>query len=263
MFSVIVVSLNAGDKLEKTVNSILAQSFTDYEIVVKDGGSRDGSFEKLKEERKGLQQLLLFQEKDGGIYEAMNQAISHAEGEYVMFLNCGDTFASPEVLKQTAKAIQENPGCGIYYGDTFAEKIGRKDVSSPKITPFACYRNIPCHQSCFYEAGLFAERAYDTSYRIRADYEHFLRCFFKGNVKPFYMGVTVANYEGGGFSESKENRKADRAEHRKITAKYFSKVQLFFYRLAMLLTLAPLRRLLAESKAFSGLYHKLKERLYR
>lgn len=84
--------------------------------------------------------------------------------------------------------------------------------SAPRMNDFACYRNVPCHQVCFYDAGLFAERGYDTDFRVRADYEHFLYCIYDRKAEAVYMPVTVAFYEGGGFSETRENRKRSALE---------------------------------------------------
>ena len=78
-----------------------------------------------------------------------------------------------------------------------------------------------------------------------------------------HMDFAAASYEGGGYSESKENRKRDRQEHRQITSAYMSKGELFQYRFVMACTLAPLRRAMAESRVFSGVYHGLKRMLYR
>lgn len=261
-FSIIVVCLNAGSKLEQTIDSIRKQTYDTYEILIKDGGSTDGSIEALFAQEKDSKRLKLIQEKDGGIYEAMNQAVLHAAGDYVLFLNCGDSFAADDVLQRTAAYIQDDPGKGIYYGDTFWEQTGVTAMAPKSITPFICYRNIPCHQACFYERTLFAEKSYDPVYRIRADYDHFLWCVLKKGISPAYMGFTVASYEGGGFSETKKNRKKSKVEHKKITAGYLSKKQLICYRAYMVCSLAPLRRWMAESKTFSGLYQKLKKRWY-
>ena len=77
-----------------------------------------------------------------------------------------------------------------------------------------------------------------------------------------HMGFPVASYEGGGYSESRENRRQDQEEHRLITKVYMGKGELFRYRTIMACTLAPLRRAMAESKAFSRVYHWLKGRIY-
>lgn len=262
-FSVIVVCYNAGDKLAGTVDSILAQDYEDYEIVVQDGGSEDGSVERLRAAQAGNEKLRLFVEKDSGIYDAMNKALSKAKGQIVNFLNCGDTFPSPDILKKAAAYMEANQGAGIYYGDIFNEKTNSAVASSPRITPFVCYRNIPCHQACFYEKKLFEKRNYDTDYVVRADYEHFLWCCLREGATPAYMGMVIAAYEGGGFSESKENRKRDREEHRLITRKYLGRGKCFWYGFLLAVTLAPLRRFLAGNPAFSKWYNKVKAGLYR
>ena len=261
-FSIIVVCLNPGEKLRQTLDSILSQTYTDYEIVVKDGGSRDGSIERLREDVRFNRnpKVKIYVEKDTGIYDAMNQAVAHAEGDFILFLNCGDIFYRDTVLEETAHfAVSDTL---VLYGDTFSEKNGVIIASAPEITGFTCYRNIPCHQSCFYAARLCKEKPYDAAYRIRADYDHFLWCYYVAKAKMKHMGFPVASYEGGGYSESKENRKRDKEEHKQITEHYMGKGELLKYRLIMLATLAPLRSAMAESKLFSGLYHSIKEIVY-
>ena len=88
LFSIIVVSLNAGEELLHTIDSILKQTEQGYEIIVKDGFSSDGSIEQLPSDDR----IRLFQQKDKSIYDAMNQAVQYASGEYYLFMNCGDYF---------------------------------------------------------------------------------------------------------------------------------------------------------------------------
>lgn len=261
-FSVIVVCLNAGEKLNDTLSSILKQDYKDFEIVVKDGKSKDGSIEKMIQDDA----IKLFVEEDKSIYDAMNQAIAHANGEYYIFMNCGDRFHDEKVLSAVAGIIEKEKKSGeamIVYGKLYNEKSQSYITPSPVITGFTCFRNVPCHQSCIYDAALFKKRVYEPRYKIRADYEHFLWCYYKGGAKMVYLNEVIADYEGGGFSETKENKKRSKAEHRRITEKYMSKGELFKYRTIMALTLAPLRTCLAESKAFSGIYHKLIKGIYR
>lgn len=263
-FSIIVVCLNAGDKLNQTLDSILAQTFPEYEIVVKDGGSDDGSIERMKQDPR----IRLYREPDKGIYDAMNQAVARAEGEFLLFLNCGDLFYDETVLERAAETMESQAAAGVdmdclvLYGDTYSIRNQAMIASAGRITGLTCYRNIPCHQSCFYSAALCKEKPYDQQYRIRADYDHFLWCFYVKRAKMFHMGFAVSSYEGGGVSESRGNRKRDWEEHRKITSIYMGKGALLRYRLFMLCTLAPLRRLLAEESFLSGGYHWLKERIY-
>ena len=106
-FSILVVCLNPGDKLMKTIKSALEQSYTDYEIVVKDGGSKDNSVYELEAfletQPEYAKKVRIIRKKDTGIYEAMDQATLEAAGEYYYFLNCGDLFADPQVLEKLAQ----------------------------------------------------------------------------------------------------------------------------------------------------------------
>ena len=271
-FSIITVCLNPGEKLNATLDSVLRQSCRDAEVILKDGGSVDGSVTKWQKEHAAdpdAGRVRVFVEKDTGFYDAMNQAAARAEGEFLLFLNCGDVFPDGEVLERTRKVLEEEQAAGtdmerlVLYGDTCSGKNHVTIASAPTITGFTCYRNIPCHQSCFYSAALCRGKPYDLKYKIRADYDHFLWCFYKAKARMRHMNFPVASYEGGGYSESRENRERDKQEHRRITADYMGKLELLKYRAVMAVTLAPLRRALAESSAFSGVYHGLKERVYR
>ena len=271
-FSIITVALDPGEKLAATLDSALGQTCRDMEVVLKDGGSRDGALERWRRDRgsePGAERVRVFVEKDAGIYDAMNQAVGHAAGEFLLFLNCGDVFPDERVLERTLEVLEEERRAGtdmarlVLYGDTYGLKNGVTIASASAITGFTCYRNIPCHQACFYSAALCREKHYDLQYRIRADYDHFLWCFYGAGAKMRHMEFLVAAYEGGGYSESRENRERDRQEHRRITECYMGKGELMKYRVFMACTLAPLRTAMAESKTFSGLYHWLKTKIYK
>lgn len=270
-FSIITVCFNPGEKLALTLDSILSQSCQDMEVILKDGGSSDGAIEKWQKENRdcrNTEKVKIFGEKDKGIYDAMNQAVSHAAGEFLLFLNCGDTFADESVLERTSNVLKREKSAGtdmdrlVLYGDTCGGKNGVTIAAAPEITGFTCYRNIPCHQSCFYSAALCREKLYDLRYKIRADYDHFLWCYYRGKAKIRHMDFPVSVYEGGGFSESKSNRALDKKEHRQIVGSYMGKGELFRYRFLMFCTLAPLRSIAAESRVFSGGYHWIKEKIY-
>lgn len=267
-FSIIVVCLNAGERLRETVESIRRQSEQDYEIIIKDGVSTDAVtaayLEQLERESADDSRIRVFRhEKDCGIYDAMNQAVQYIRGEYVLFLNCGDCFYDGQVLAKVRERIECDNESRLFYGNIRERLTGALVQSNPVIDDFACYRNLPCHQACFYGAELLKRRGFDTAYRVRADYEHFLWCFYRGGARPKYMPVTVALYEGGGFSETKENRRRSQQEHKKIVADYMPAGKVFRYRMIMLLTLAPLRTWIAENPLTAGMYQAVKRRLYR
>lgn len=276
-FSIIVVCLNPGDKLKGTLESIEKQTFCDFEVIVKDGLSKDGSLEaadrlskKWEAERMG-RSLKMIREKDLGIYDAMNQGARQAQGRYLYYLNCGDRFYSEKVLQEVADFIsdtvsREGGKPGIYYGNIFERLTGQRIASNPHMDIFGCYRNVPCHQACFYARELLMEHPFKTGYKVRADYEQFLWCFLrkgsKGEVTFAYRDILIADYEGGGFSETKENRRISAREHREITGEYMTRGELLKFRVIMALSLSGIRTKLAENKKTAGIYNRIKEILY-
>lgn len=267
VFSILVVCLNPGDKLKMTLESIRGQTFRNYEVIIKDGLSSDGSLDFIKEVKKEFPVLRVVGKKDSGIYDAMNQAVQEAGGRYLYFLNCGDKFYHEKVLEEMAGLIAGHPAkAGIYYGNIYERLTGREVASNPRMDAFGCYRNVPCHQACFYDRKLLLAHPFETKYRVRADYEQFLWCFFAG--KPgektsfVYGDILIADYEGGGFSETKKNRRISAAEHKEIVRKYMPVGKAWKYRMIMWVTLAPVRTWIARNPVTSGFYNGLKKKIY-
>ena len=294
-FSIVVVSLNPGERLKNTLDSILKQTYTDYEVILKDGGSTDGSLQELKDTGyfENKNKIKIIQKQDKSIYDGMNQAVNELKGRYVQFLNCGDYFYSDTVLEEVARFIIEDrkesltntkesdefeaknqetvsfaieamqSPVKIYYGNQYNQVQDTIIYSAPAINDFTCYRNVPCHQVCFYDYRLFENRSYDLQYKVRADYEHFLYSIYEEKAEGKSMPIIIASYEGGGFSETKENRKKSAMEHAEITKKYLGATKSFKYRLIMWLTLAPVRTWIAENPALSGMYNGVKTGIYK
>lgn len=261
-FSIIVVCLNAGLKLKETVESILKQTEKDYEIIIKDGLSEDGSLEMVPKDER----ISVHSQADKGIYDAMNQALNYVKGDFVFFLNCGDLFLDENVLRRVKECIEAQDKATapyVFYGNIQEKTTGELVPSNPRIDDFACYRNVPCHQACFYGRKLFEDRKFDLSYKVRADYEHFLWCYYKADAKMVYMPVTISLYEGGGFSETRENEKCSAREHKAITRMYMTPGQLRRYRWIMFITFAGLRRRIAGNPVSAGIYNRMKSMLYR
>lgn len=283
-FTVVTVCYNAGNKLRETVKNILEQKGIAFELLIKDGASKDDSLMKCEEflvsngYRKTKQTetenrfekgdsnspiVRIVSEPDKSIYDAMNRAVKLARGEYISFMNCGDGYFTPDVLLKTDLKIRESKNRGIYYGDAYFRKAGNVMHMPQKITPSQCYRHIPNHQACFFKRDLWASKQLNPKYRIRADYEFFLYQYFVGKVDPVYLGIVVADYEGGGYSETKENRKRDRYEHKVVTEKYMTKKQIRKEKAFGVLTLQPLRRWIASDSPFSALYDRIRKKMYR
>lgn len=258
-------------------------------IDVDTGMSKDGKFRFVSE-------------KDTGIYDAMNTALNilsfemdyrkkapdimtgvstgigenktevtnngaaQAEGSYVYFLNCGDYLKDKDTLKRVHDAIVDStPEASkkhIFYGDIYERITGQVVASNPKMDDFACYRNVPCHQACFYDIRLMMAEHFDTTWHIRADYEHFLRCVYIDKAVTTYVPVTVADYEGGGYSESGNAKVVSERERKQIVSRYLPKGKVLKYDLIMLITLAPLRTKIARSPKTAGIYNALKSLIY-
>lgn len=285
-FTIIVVAYNPGEDLDKTIDSIRKQSFKNYRIIIKDGGSTDGSLERAAAlfgiEGTGASsdgRCHIIKGKDHGIYDAMNIAINAlkkldeqeeniSRPGFVYFLNCGDVFSGPDVLQKVYECITRNERVKgttlpyIYYGDIFEMQTMQRVSSVPKIDDFACYRNVPSHQACFYDERLMLRYPFDTVWKVRADYEHFLRCFYVEKAQTEYMKLLIADYEGGGFSETCENRKISENERQQIIHLYLSRKKIQKYDLIRLLTLASLRTKIAQNPKTAGIYNKLKSFVY-
>lgn len=188
------------------------------------------------------------------------------EGAYVYFLNCGDYLKDKDTLKRVHDAIVDStPEASkkhIFYGDIYERITGQVVASNPKMDDFACYRNVPCHQACFYDINLMIAEHFDTTWHIRADYEHFLRCVYIDKAVTTYIPVTVADYEGGGYSESGNAKVVSEREHKQIVSRYLPKAKVLKYDLIMLITLAPLRTKIARSPKTAGIYNALKSLIY-
>lgn len=182
LISVITICFNSGNSLIKTMESVLAQSFTDFEYVIQDGESTDNTQELIENYQdrfmeKGIT-LRYFREKDGGIYDAMNKAVAHASGVWVNFMNAGDCFYSATVLNDIF-CERDYPNDAILYGDAVEQEYGRYYMFRKNIDqiegrmPFS-------HQSSFTRRELLLRVPFRTDYRIGADYDFLLTIHQKG-----------------------------------------------------------------------------------
>ena len=262
MFSIIIVTYNAKENIAGTVESILNQTCTDYEVVIKDGGSTDGTIEYCEGLCSGNSKFTLYREPDKGIYDAMNQAVKYAKGDFVIFLNAGDRFYDSRVLEKV-DALNPNTKNTILYGDAYFESVNSMNVAPPKITGFVCYRNVPCHQAIIYSRDTLLERPFDINLKIRADFEHFNDAYFNKHRSFVYVGFPVCLYEGGGFSENKANKARDREEYLISVRRHIPAGKRFLYRLVLTLTLQKVRSKIADNPKLSKTYQKAKAVLYK
>ena len=132
LFSIITITFNAEQVLPPTLDSVKRQSFTNFEHLVVDGASTDGTVEIA--ERSGIKGISVVSEPDRGLYDAMNKGIRRAKGEYLIFLNAGDAFHAPSSLQEIADAIEQGAQPDIVYGQTQIVDADRNFVAMRHLT---------------------------------------------------------------------------------------------------------------------------------
>lgn len=212
--SIITVNLNNRDGLQKTIDSILSQTWTDYEWIVIDGGSTDGSRELVEKYREHF--AYWCSEPDKGVYNAMNKGIAMANGEYLNFMNSGDVFYA----KDTLQHFFSKDGKGdILYGD-WIDKYHHdellREIPEDKLDETLWHQNI-CHQAMFIKRDLLKEKGYDESMKILADWHWNTQMYLSG--KTFHwVQVVVCRYDMYGMS--RENTPLNAEECKKVMLLY-------------------------------------------
>ena len=252
-FSIITVCLNAGNDLLETVESTLKQSYDEFEIIVKDGFSKDCSIEKLPQNKK----VCVYKEKDKSVYDAMNQAIAYATGDYCLFINAGDTLYEPSTLQLIADFIEKNPG-DFYYGKSHTLSSGVMNYGPEKVTKYFCYRTTMCHQAMVIKTSYLKERGYDTQYKITADREWMVYAFVQAKMRFVRMPMVVCNYKGGGISSGEDVRQIIAEETRKINQTHFTKVEQMKFAVMHAITLPGIRSKISSNPRFKSLYYKMR-----
>lgn len=259
-FSIITVSFNSGKGLRDTIDSCLAQTYLDFEVIIKDGLSQDGSTNFLSEISDP--RIRLISAKDSGIYNAMNQAISYAVGEYVVFMNCGDLFYSNTVLDETARFIQNTMNQGdIYFGDCYVRNRGGIVHLPQKWDAYCCYRYTICHQSMFYKRDILAAHPFDESCRICACIVHYIYLFAREDCQLLHMPIVISNYEGGGVSDTPDGRRESLRAQNAALRECFGYRHLL-YKLRMLLNGQLIKQMLCTVPAVQPLYERLARAVY-
>ena len=202
--SVITINLNNKDGLKKTIQSVINQTFTDYEFIIIDGLSQDGSTDIIKQYDKDITYWI--SEKDSGIYNAMNKAIKQASGEYLYFLNSGDKLASNNVFEQIFDKTHEHSFiCGNY----ITEHKGDFKKEEPyknrdwRLSLYDLYAGYLCHQAFFIHRDNFMQYGlYDESLRIVADWKLFYQAIAIDQKPVLYKDTDIVYYNLEGLSSA-------------------------------------------------------------
>ena len=211
LVSIITVCLDDRPGVERTIESIRRQTFRGWELIVVDGGSTDGTREVLERNRDVIASWT--SERDGGVFDAQNKGARRARGEWLVFLNAGDEFASPDAL---AVAVARADGAEVVYGDVFWEKSTgeRWDSPQPQVLTLGFFmRTALPHQATMVRRALFErEGPFDTSFRIAADHAFFLKAVVVHGARTKHVGVPLAVQRFGGVSTCDASFEALRLE---------------------------------------------------
>lgn len=219
--SIITINFNNAGGLEKTIKSVISQSFNDLEFIVIDGGSTDTSVEILKKYSNKINHWV--SEKDKGVYNAQNKGIDAAHGEYCLFLNSGDYLVNEKVL---SKVFSNNLSEDIVYGNMKVDWNNGKITTEKmpdKITFSHMFRDTVWHPVSFIKKLLFTRYGkFNEMYRIVGDYEFFYRTIIENKASTRHLSFPISVFVFNGLSSNPENKKLEREERIRVWKTYLT-----------------------------------------
>ena len=216
-YTIITINFNNSAELRQTIESVVGQTLKDIEYIVIDGGSTDGSVEVIKDYADHIDYWI--SEPDNGVYNAMNKGLAKAHGEYVNFMNSGDTFFSPSVLEEVDRQIGDadilfgnvcNRATGVRYGGIKA---------GSEVTFLTLKKEILCHQATFYRRDIFNRHPYDESLRLIADWKVNVQAIVTDNCKVKVVDTMIARYDLTGMSSTQSQLHAE--ERHRVMSELF------------------------------------------
>ena len=221
-FSIITITYNASRWAEQTFLNVLSQSYPHIEYIVIDGGSTDGTVDIIKRYESGFAYWV--SEPDKGIYDAMNKGLQKATGDYVWFINAGDSLCTADTVQRVASLIQKRKALpDVVYGETNivdeeGRSLGLRRLKAPRKLSWKSFRMgvLVCHQSFITKRTIAP--LYDLQYRYSADFDWCIRCMKQAGVL-YNTRLTLSNFLDGGTSTTQ--RKASLRERYAIMCKYY------------------------------------------
>ena len=223
--SIITINCNNASGLETTLRSVLSQTFKEFEYIIIDGASTDGSVEVIKKYDSQFAYLKWVSEPDKGIYNAMNKGIRMASGEYIQILNSADCLAEPDVTERMLATLEKAGEPSILYGNMIkcfpdGRKMVDKCFAGQEITMMGMYTGTLNHDPVYIRRNLFEKYGYyDESLKIVSDWKWYLQALVFGGEKPKYVDMNVTLFDMTGISET--NKELDRAERKRVLEQMF------------------------------------------
>lgn len=203
-YSIITINYNNKDGLRRTIESVINQTYKDFEYIIIDGGSTDGSVDVIKEYAEKIDYWV--SEPDKGIYNAMNKGILQTHGEYLNFMNSGDCFYDNTRLESVfnsginadiiiGKDYHENPQTGESYSS----------LLPPNINTFYLYESTFPHQSAFLKNSIIKNNLYDENFRIVSDWKFYFERVLNNDCIIEYINEVISHREDGGICNSQSD----------------------------------------------------------
>ena len=200
--SIITINFNNRDGLRKTIESVVNQTWQDFEYIVIDGGSTDGSVEVIKEFADRIDYWV--SEPDKGIYNAMNKGIDQAKGEYSLFLNSGDKLTHWGILENIRHRLASTDLVIGLLRIANSNKIAYRDIAHP-ITFHTLYQGSLPHPSTFIRSQLCKRLHFDEKYKIVSDWKFFVQAIVIENCTYNIIQDVITEFEEGGISGNLKN----------------------------------------------------------
>ena len=236
VFSIITCTYNAESVLQRTLDSVLEQTYSHVEHIIVDGASTDATLDMVEAYKQKsdaedwCHEVRVKSEPDRGLYDAMNKGIQRATGQYVLFLNAGDTFPSADTLELVAESVgegEEPPA--VLYGDTdVVDDEGRflrhRRLSPPRRLTWRSFMKgmLVCHQAFYARTDLVKATPYDLHYRFSADVDWCIRIMRLARRRRLPMrnvGAVVVNFLDGGMTTT--NHRASLKERFHVMAHHY------------------------------------------
>lgn len=223
--SIITINLNNDIGLEKTIRSVVDQTFLDFEYIIIDGGSTDESIDVIKKYAHKINYWV--SESDRGIYHAMNKGILKAKGDYCLFLNSGDYLLNQDILE---KVFKLNRTEDILYGNMIFDYGSNNLVKSlmpMKIDFKQLMRSTLWHPASFISRRLLLSLGmYDESLKIASDYDFFLKAILLNKCNTYHVQETISVFSHGGISSLPDYKELFQEERNLVQLRYFSQKEI-------------------------------------
>lgn len=233
--SIITINRNNAAGLEKTMLSVAFQNFKEFEYVVIDGASTDGSVEVIKRLSPQVAHLKWVSEPDRGIYNAMNKGIRMASGDYIQILNSADALAANDVTGKMLAALERLDYPTILYGNMIkcfpdGRKVVDKCFAGQEITMLGMFTGTLNHDPTYIRRDLFEKYGYyDESLKIVSDWKWYLQAIVLGGEQPLYVDLDVTLFDMTGISENAHNKSMIREERQNVLDELVPSVYLHDY----------------------------------